>query len=72
MQFSVPPLQQRTPLPALPQILPHVNAVFAGSGKSAENTAFAARAAITGAAMVLVIAGVGGASSEKIYAKRAG
>ena len=36
--------------------IPHVKAVFSGSGKSPENTAFAAGAAITGAAMVLVIA----------------
>ena len=57
MQFPVPRLPQRTPLPALPQVsIPNVKAVFAGSGMSPENTAFAARAAITGAAMVLVIA----------------
>ena len=57
MQFPVPRLQQQTPLPALQhESIPHVKAVFAGIGKSPENTAFATRAAITGVAMVLVIA----------------
>ena len=57
IQFPVRRLRQRTPLPAPPQVsIPHVKAVFAGSGNSPENTAFAAGAAITGAAMVLVIA----------------
>ena len=57
IQFPVPRFRQRTPLSAPPQVsIPHVKAVFAGSGKSLDNTAFAAGAAITGAAMVLVIA----------------
>ena len=56
MQFPVPHLRQRTPLPALPQeSIPHMKVVFAGSGKFLEKTGFAARAAVTGVAMVLVI-----------------
>ena len=63
MRFPGSPLQQRTPLPALPQVLPHVKVVLSGSGKSPENTAFTARGSDYGAGDGFGDCGVGGAGS---------
>ena len=56
MQFPVPPLQQWTPLPALPQVLPHVKVVLSRAESPRKIQHLLQGAAITGAAMVLVIA----------------
>ena len=63
MRFSVSPLQQRTPLPALPQVLPHVKVVLSGGGKSPENTAFTARGSDYGGGDSFGDCGVVGAGS---------
>ena len=63
MQFPVPPLQQRTPLSALQQVLPHVKVVLSGGGKSSENTASTARCSDYRGGDGFGDCGVGGAGS---------
>ena len=63
VQSPVPPLQQRTLLPALPQVLPHMKVVLSGGGKSLENTAFTARGSDYGGGNGFGDCGVVGAGS---------